>query len=275
MFWAILIFLANAQLLCPRSVEPYVITIDEDKYQKFRDYWAELVTFMAGWYANGQIHNCWLIFPVQRFDGTTFEDFEPDLVLKWQSHKKLPITQSHYNLYMSHHKKNQAKPPFQRTHLLVLEEDVRCVDSTLVELSEFLEHLQNMVVEWDLIYIGGMIRDFLPKNSTGGEWLFSDDYFWRPKRIYNIEAYLINLLSLEKIAEMVKLSTSIRTRAIDVILSKGGIERGELIALVPTQRSCIQNKPGAPTEILFGNKDRRWYAMINKKYTLIPLHSAD
>lgn len=269
------ISLANAKQLCPRSVQPYVITIDEDKYQEFGDYWAELVTYMTSWYDNRKTRNCRLIFPVQRFEGVTFKDFEPDLILKWGSHKKLPITQSHYNLYMSHHEKNLAKPPLERTHLLVLEDDVRCVDSTLVELSEFLEHLQNMEVKWDIIFIGGMIRDFLPMNSTGGEWLFSDDDFWRPKRIYNSEALLINLQSIEKVAERIKNSTLVRTRAIDVILSKEGIEKGELIALIPNQRSCLQSKSRHPLKILFENRDRRWYAKIHNKYTLIPLHSDD
>jgi len=261
-------------VLCPRSVQPAVISRAEDTYQEFADNWAILVAEMTNWYAHLRTRVCFIIFPLWRFQGLTFWDLEPEVVLKWDTHREEPEAQSHHNLYMSHHNKNLAKPPIERTHLLVFEEDTRCVNSTLLDLTAFLEHLESLDVKWDLIYIGGMMRDLLPMNSTGGEWLFSNDDFWRPKRIYNTEAILINSQSIEKVAEQLKLENQPDPRVVDVSFSKA-IEEGELIALIPMQRSCVQRKWSKTFQILFKDKDRRWYAAMKGHDKPIPLHSDD
>lgn len=277
MFWAITIFVTYGDLLgslCPQFIQPAVITIADDSYNEFAMDWAKLQAELRNWLADQRTRLCFLFKPLWRFHGVTLKDLEPAVVEKWHSHKQLPATQSHYNLYMSHHKKNLERAPQQRTHLLVFEEDARCVASSLIYLSEFLQRLKRLEVKWDLIYIGGMMRDFLPMNSTGGDWLYMNDSYWRPRRIYNTEAMVINSQSVEKAAEKLKPANQRKPRSGDVSLSIG-IEEGELIALVPTQRSCVQPKLGGASTILFKHKDRRWYAVIDMVYQLIPLHSND
>jgi len=274
--WSIAISAADRDLphptMCPRPVQPAVISISDDSFSAFEAEWDNWHAVATTSLIKLRESYCFPFLPLERFEGVTLDDFETEVLEKWAYHKQLAVTQSHYDLYMKYHKKNLVRPPHEQQHLLVFEEDARCVSTTLLELSDFLQRLLYLRVKWDIIYIGGDIRDYYPLNSTGGEWLDVNDEYWRPHRIHNIEAILINSQALEKSAELLKPSNQKEPRACDTSLSYG-IETGQLIGLIQTQRSCVQPKNGRPYGILFRDHDRRWRANINRSSRLLPMHS--
>jgi len=260
---------------CPRAVQPAVITIADDSYNEFATEWEKLVVVAKE--RTSKTNFCFPFLPLERFDGVTEKDLEHMVVERWQWHKaRLAATQSHYNLYKKHHEQNLSRPPQERTHLMVFEDDARCVSSTLRDLTKFLERLLHLGVDWDIIYIGGMLWDYWPMNSTGGEWLDMNDDYWRLRRVYDTEAVVINSQAIKKAAKILYPANQGKGSVGDRALSKA-IETGELIGLISTKRSCIQPKFDIPYRILFEHKDRRWRAHMNlhNKYQLLPMHSKD